>query len=305
MRTLVAMLALTCAVCGSSSAQTLHLMTPTMTADPPSQLSAASGSQPTVEMKVSAIPKTATGDYVGDGVSILFDVPTNASMLHLSASSAQTLNGAATIQIRGTGTAGAVTLRARWMFSMTHIAPPATITINLVADDCAKTTNTPHPIHFSRPLANPCTIKWKSSSSFSGSIMSAMASWQSTGRVKFIHDPDNANLEFRSEECDPMQPPGFGAAKVFDAGWIQFNRYYIAGNPKSTTCASEYPPFDMAYAHWVAVHEIGHFILFNHNTVDYASVMFEKVKGYFICGSSGPTADETTPLAEEYPSTCP
>jgi hypothetical protein len=55
---------------------------------------------------------------------------------------------------------------------------------------------------------------------------------------------------------------------------------------------------------YVATHEVGHDLLFEHNNNDVVSIMWPDLSSYFLCGTQAPTADESSAFIMAYPP-CP
>jgi hypothetical protein len=179
----------------------------------------------------------------------------------------------------------------------TGVNPPqviasASTVIDLELDDCQTLNASPRN---NQPLqAQPCHIKWKSSSFFGTEVWRAISSWSSTGRVAFEGSETDATMFF----ADESDPAATGVARtVFLPGGFQvvnFNRYFLDGDPKREGSPSDYPPNDSSLTSWVAAHEVGHVLGFDHGS-DRVSLMYYRMASYYVTGTMSPTADERDP----------
>lgn len=81
---------------------------------------------------------------------------------------------------------------------------------------------------------------------------------------------------------------------------IDLNIFYLDGDPVRLDCPSYYPPLSATkLGQCVAAHEIGHVVGLAHNVADKVALMWSvPTTCRFLCGTVGPTADETRTVAQ-------
>ena len=277
------------------------------------------GPQPTIAMSVCAVP-LINGVPAGAGYNVHFAADDGDPSLNwtLSATDVTTnAKGQAIIQVTPRYHAYPITLSAS--FTVQGRTGSAGVPLTPVANDCQALHNTPflttsdgsYVKRYSR-----CGIPYFINSRFQDAILAAMGEWHATGYFNFVQGTaNNATVSTFVDDCDVAD--GYIGLTTYDARVLldgtvrivstttKFNIHILDGDPTRAGCDSFYPPKESHHNLVdVAAHEIGHTLGFDHNPWDLVALMSPDLNSYFVCGTQGPTADETNMLPTVYISAC-